>query len=266
MAYTSYSRGYKSGGINFDNNAAGNVNDNPNEPTCAISTPVKPAGDCVPNDPSYESEIIDGYELGLKSEFWEGRARLNMAAFYNDIENLQIATFTGLQFAVLNGPDGKSYGAEIESLFLLSETFTLNVDATWLGDASYGKSNDPDLVNYSEEDFSRAPEWSANVGLLMNKNIYDDWGFIGKASAMYMGDMATSPGSNLRRDAETIYNLNAGVESTSIGLGVMIWCQNCTDERYVDQYFPAPLRQPADSTKAYVAAPRTYGMTVTQKF
>lgn len=265
MAYTSYSRGYKSGGINFDNNAAGNVNDNPDELTCGIATPpVKTAGDCAPNDPSYESEIIDGYELGLKSEFWDGRARVNFAAFYNDIDNLQIATFTGLQFTVLNGPDAESYGAEVETLFLLSERFTLNVDATWLGDASYGKSDNPDLDDFSEEDFARAPEWNANVGLLMNHNISDDWGFIGKASAMYMGDMATSPGSNLRRDAETIYNLNAGVESASIGLSVMLWCQNCTDERYVDQYFPAPMRD--DSTKAYVAAPRTYGVTLTQKF
>lgn len=265
MAYTSYSRGYKSGGINFDNNAAGNVGDNPTEITCGISTPpIRDAGDCVPNSPSYESEIIDGYELGLKSEFWDGRARVNFAAFYNDIDNLQIATFTGLQFTILNGPDAKSYGAEIESLFLLSESFTLNVDATWLGDASYGKSDNPDLDDFSEEDFSRAPEWNANVGLLMNKNIVEDWAFIGKVSAMYMGDMATSPGSNLRRDAETILNLNAGVDSANLGLNVMLWCQNCTDERYVDQYFVAPLR--TDSTKAYAAAPRTYGVTVTQKF
>jgi outer membrane receptor protein involved in Fe transport len=264
MAYASYSRGYKSGGINFDNNAAGNVGDNPEESDCGEPNLIKAAGDCVPNDPSYESEIIDGYEIGLKSEFWGGRGRINAAAFYNDIENLQIATFTGLQFTILNGPDAKSYGAEIESLFLLSESFTLNVDATWLGDASYGKSDDPDLEDFSEQDFARAPEWNANVGLLMNKSISEDWAFIGKASAMYMGDMATSPGSNLRRDAETIYNLNAGVESASIGLGVMLWCQNLTDERYVDQYFPAPMRD--DSTKAYVAPPRMYGVTITQKF
>ncbi|WP_317929534.1 TonB-dependent receptor [Halioxenophilus sp. WMMB6] len=264
MGYLSYSRGYKSGGINFDNTAAGTVNDNPNEPTCGITTPVKPAGDCTPNDPSYESETINGYEMGLKSELWGGRARVNVTTFYNEIKNLQIATFDGLQFLILNGPLGESYGAELETLFNLNSVFTMNFDATWLGKYRYDESDDPALADYSDEDFARAAEWNANFGLTAHKDLGSSWSLVGKFSTQYLGEIITSPGTTKTREDLTLYNLNVGFQSAEYGLDVMLWCQNCSDERYYDQFFKAPLR--GDSTKGYVGAPRMYGLTVSKQF
>lgn len=264
MLYGSYSRGYKSGGVNIDNTAAGSVNDNPEEFTCGFATPVKPAGDCTPNDPRYDSEFVDGYELGLKSDFWNNRARVNLALFYNEIENLQIATFTGLQFVVLNGPESTVRGLELESTFLLNDNLTLSFDATWLDEARYGFSADPNIAAFSDSDFSRAPDLAANLSLLGEYQLTSNWNLTGRVAAIYSGSQTTAPASFLERDSQTTFDLNLGLSSDDLGLDIMLWCQNCSDERYPDQYFIAPLR--TDTQNAYVAAPRTYGITLSKDF
>ena len=60
MAYLSYSHGYKGGGFSigqFD---------------------------------VYDPEIVDSIELGLKSQFLEDRAQVNVSAFHNDYQDLQV--------------------------------------------------------------------------------------------------------------------------------------------------------------------------------
>src|SRR6266478_876181 len=91
MAYVTYSRGFKAGGINLDNNAAGLVANNPSI--------VRGA---TPLNPTYRPEKIDGVEAGFKADYLDGKARSNVAVFYDKISDLQVAQFLGLQFAVLN--------------------------------------------------------------------------------------------------------------------------------------------------------------------
>jgi len=39
---------------------------------------------------SFDPEVLSMYELGAKSEFWDHRARLNLAAFTGDLKNVQV--------------------------------------------------------------------------------------------------------------------------------------------------------------------------------
>jgi len=61
-AYVSYNRGFKSGSFNL----------------------------ASPLDPAYQPQYIDAYEVGLKSELFDRRLRLNLAAYHYDIEDYQI--------------------------------------------------------------------------------------------------------------------------------------------------------------------------------
>ncbi|HEX8127357.1 MAG TPA: TonB-dependent receptor [Allosphingosinicella sp.] len=84
LAYATYAKSFKSGGINL----AGLPLDASNNPIVSAAT-VKP-------------EKVDHFELGLKTQFLDRRATLNLAAFWTNIEDYQ-ATVTNGQLGVLRG-------------------------------------------------------------------------------------------------------------------------------------------------------------------
>ncbi|POP52768.1 TonB-dependent receptor [Zhongshania marina] len=274
MAYLSYSLGYKSGGVNLDNQAAGSVGDNPSEPTCGVPSTSGTIGDCTPNSPNYESEFIKGYELGLKTDYFGGRARSNFALFYNDLTDLQVANFDGLAFSILNAPEAEAYGAEMENQLVLTDALTLGFDVTWLPEARFGESEaltEEALgtpASLSGRDFAQAPEFVGNLSLSLDQPITNNLALRGRIAAYYSGEQFTNPANNQKRDAQTEYAVTIGLESATTGLSVNLWCQNCTDERYVTQHFNSPLQNVGDDYdyNGYVSAPRTYGVTLRGAF
>jgi iron complex outermembrane receptor protein len=105
--YATYNRGYKSGGF------FGGLATSPEE--------------LIP----YDNEKLDSYEVGLKSQLFERRVRLNMSAFYYDYQDQQVfaqALRNGLTVLVLdNAASSKVYGAEIEGSARLTQN--LRIDA-----------------------------------------------------------------------------------------------------------------------------------------
>jgi iron complex outermembrane receptor protein len=69
QAYASFTRGYRSGGYNIRSSAA-----------------------IIPGP--FDDETADAYEIGLKSDLFDRRVRFNIAAFLNNIHNIQRSTTT----------------------------------------------------------------------------------------------------------------------------------------------------------------------------
>ena len=82
--YATYARSFKSGGINL----SGLPLDSASNPILSAAT-VKP-------------EKVDHYEIGLKTQFAGGRATLNLAGFWTEIDDYQ-ATVTNGQLGVIRG-------------------------------------------------------------------------------------------------------------------------------------------------------------------
>jgi iron complex outermembrane receptor protein len=61
----------------------------------------------------YKEEILYAYEIGFKSTFMDGRARLNGSAYYYDYKDYQAFQFIGTSGAVFNA-DATYYGGELE--------------------------------------------------------------------------------------------------------------------------------------------------------
>jgi len=61
----------------------------------------------------YDEEILISYEVGFKSTFWDGRARLNGALYYYDYQDYQAFQFIGTSGAVVNA-DAEYLGMELE--------------------------------------------------------------------------------------------------------------------------------------------------------
>jgi len=115
--YATYNRGYKSGGF-FGGLAT-------------TAEEMEP----------YDNETLDAYELGLKSEFFDRRVRLNVSGFYYDYKNQQVfaqTTRNGLTVLVLdNAANSKVYGGEAEITARPIQPLTLTAGVSLLH-AKYG--------------------------------------------------------------------------------------------------------------------------------
>jgi len=85
--------------------------------------------------PADEEEIIS-YELGLKSELWDRRARLNAALFYMDYTDRQITQFEsgsgGASSRVVNAGESTAQGVEIDLTLLPTEGLLLQANYGYL--------------------------------------------------------------------------------------------------------------------------------------
>lgn len=107
LVYASWSRGYKSGGLN---------------------PPINPIFQ-VPA--TFEPEIINAFELGSKNTFANGLLRLNLSAFYYDYKGLQLSRIVA-RTSVNDNTDAEIYGVEAEGVVRPSRDFLLNASASYL--------------------------------------------------------------------------------------------------------------------------------------
>jgi len=116
-AYGTYARSFKTIGINQNG-----------LPTDANGVPIEEAGSILP-------EKVDHFELGVKTQLWNRRATLNLAAFRTAINDFQ-ATVTNGQFGVLRGflanaDKVRSQGLEADFTVRPSERFNAYVSSAY---------------------------------------------------------------------------------------------------------------------------------------
>lgn len=121
--YFSYSRGYKSGGIN---------------------PPLSPIF-AVPE--SFDSEQIDAFEIGSKNVFLDGAAQLNLTGFYYKYKDLQLSRIVA-RTSVNDTIDANIWGAELEAIFRPSYNWLINMNLSYLnaevaGDQFFSNPRDP---------------------------------------------------------------------------------------------------------------------------
>ena len=107
LLYASYSRGYKSGGINP-----------PLSPIFAVNEAFSP-------------EFIDAFEVGSKNTFLDGRLRLNVAGFYYKYKSLQISRIVA-RTSVNDNVDAEIYGLEADAIIEPIRAFAVNLGFSYL--------------------------------------------------------------------------------------------------------------------------------------
>ncbi|HZT04424.1 MAG TPA: TonB-dependent receptor [Steroidobacteraceae bacterium] len=117
--YAQASRGFRLGGIN----------DPINLPLCSATDKVIFGG-----YGTWKDEKLWDYEVGLKSQWMDRRLTLNVAAFYEDITNLQATATAGTCSSrlVINVPTARSEGFEAEVFFRPDAIWDFGVSATAL--------------------------------------------------------------------------------------------------------------------------------------
>ncbi|NJS14981.1 MAG: TonB-dependent receptor [Sphingopyxis sp.] len=121
LIYLSYSRGYKSGGINP-----------PLQPIFAV-------------DESFSPELVDSFEIGSKNRF--GDLQLNVTGFYYKYSDLQLSRIVA-RTSVNDNVDAEIYGLEAEAVITPSPNWVINMGASYLhtkvsSDKFLGDPRDP---------------------------------------------------------------------------------------------------------------------------
>lgn len=151
MLYGLASRGFKSGGYNIRAN------------TTAVPRSGEP----------FDDESVDSFEVGSKMSFFDQRLFLNVAAFHNVYEDIQLSVFT--QFIDQNGNPqffgdftnagkGTVNGAEVEYQWLPNQNWLISGNLAWL-DAKYDEFITGGVNVADSQRFTNAPEFSGAINV-----------------------------------------------------------------------------------------------------
>ena len=185
MAYVSFTRGFKPGGTNL---TFGRATREELDAIFRFDAVVAPAMVFKTFDP----ETIDSFEVGLKTDLLDGRARANIAAFSYAYENLQFQATDPDQYqgGVANIPESEMSGVEIEFTGILSDSLTLDVNLAFIDSevtSDYMVLDNVDAFQYSAEGeeliryglrenvkgnkLAKTPESTADISLIYSKDL-----------------------------------------------------------------------------------------------
>ena len=241
MIYASYTKGFKPGGSNLtfgypeDNEGFG----------------ANPAPQLI--FPLFESEIIDAYEFGIKTDLLEGKMRANISAFSYDYENLQFQSTDPdiYRGGVANIPESEMSGLELELVGILSDSLTMDLRVAFLDTeitSNYEALDNiqAELYFFGEEptryslrenikgnQLAKSPEFTANLGLQYVTELESGRMLTSTAELIHRGDFQQRVFNNPFVDTVeeyTILNFTASLDLTDEQWGVDFMLLNATDK------------------------------------
>ena len=282
LVYATYAKTFKSGGINQN----GVPTDGANNPILAAAT-VKP-------------ESVQHYEAGIKAQFLDGQATLNLSAFRTDIADYQANVNNG-QFGVLRGylanaEAVRSQGFEWDFSVRPGERFNAYVNGAYT-DARYRKFVDapcpPELSGGTTAGAGQTPGAPGVPGSLSPANcdisgqrlpgvskLSFSFGaeanlpakLLGQEGEVYLGydgsyrtafSSNPSPSAYTWIDGYSLSNFRAGFR-TEAGFDIYGWVRNAFDANYFEQLFVGPGN--TGLIAGLPGDPRTWGATVKVEF
>jgi outer membrane receptor protein involved in Fe transport len=260
MSYISWANGYKAGGFNL----------------ARVTAPTGPMGPLTPNlDTSFPRETVQSYELGIKSTLANKTVRLNASIFDQKYTNFQLNTYTGIQFVVSSIRKVESKGAEFDTTWATplsglslsgGVTYAFTNITDFGGSLSLFAPNLATSLTRLNDRLSFAPLWSGVAAATYTVPLSSSLEFRASISEKYSSSYNT--GSDLDpRKLQGAY----GIVNARLGLGapdgkwtVEVWGANLANKGYYQVAFDAPFQY--NQIDAFLADPRTFGITVRTKF
>jgi len=240
--YANYGKGFKSGG--FDG-----------RPT--PGSPIR----------SYAPEEIDTYEVGVKTDWFDRRLRLNVAAFYSEYTDIQLLVVDAASgfFVLTNAGDSNIKGVEVELTALPIENLRVQASA-----------------GFMSNEYQRLSPGAAASGIGLSDKLPVTPDFTGSLSAAYtiptsLGELVLRGDYNYRSKVSYgapnqpleiqkgfgLLDLRATL-ALSEGLDLAVFGTNVTDEFYYQN--AQDVRGALGVAFAGPAAPREWGVEAKFKF
>ncbi|WP_330147110.1 TonB-dependent receptor [Shewanella oncorhynchi] len=248
-AYVRVARGYKAGGFN-------------------MTLPVE-----LNDKKEFSTETLYNYEIGLKSHWLAGLIDTNLALFYMDRQDQQVAASQQdpdkpQRFILFteNAGSSNNYGAELDATWYATDNLQVYSSLGWLETAygdyqyqdKYGTEVDltgRDLAHSPHLTYSLGGTYRANSGWFANLNLS------GKSEFYY------SDSNESRSEPYTIVNARVGYEAST--WSAYLWGRNLFNEEYgVRGFYFGNEPDNGWAEKQYVryGDPRQIGVTFNVKF
>lgn len=245
LIYASYNRGFKSGGFNL----------------------------ATLSNPGYAPEKLDAYEVGLKTEAFDGALQLNVSGFYYDYSNLQVATFVGITQVVTNGAAAELYGVDVDFRARLSDRLRLSgalelmhTAFTDYPDAVISAPNPAGGVSLTKGSAKgkRIPLAQEFVGTLaVDYNLPVRGADVNmNVTATYNGDYYFEPDNYLRQGDYVQLNASLSIKLPDDRTSVIFSAVNLLDKAVIARNFTQAFGYFVNYSKA----PRTFAATVKYDF
>ncbi|WNC67089.1 TonB-dependent receptor [Thalassotalea nanhaiensis] len=251
MVYGTAEQGFKSGGFNS-------------------------SADATVANQEFEEESAVGVELGFKSDLLDGAARLNMAVFRTEFDDLQVTTWNGFGFEVGNAAESVTQGIELDGVVMLNDNWTLSGSASYLdsyySDYATGPCTAEQIAtgmvvcDLTDETTPFAPEVSASIFLDYITEIGESMEFFAQLNVNFKDDFFydTDLDPNLMQEAHTKVNARIALASIEETWELALIGKNLTDETTFAAGLDVPLV--AGGYMGYTDAPRTVSVQGTYRF
>ena len=257
LVYAKTAKGFRSGGQNL------------RSPNVAAFQPFKP-------------EIAYSYEVGLKSEFFDRKVRLNLAAYTTDVNDIQRtsliatapippSTVPGTATILSNAGKARFRGVEAELTVLVAPGLTLSASGALI-DPKYVKFADltgdrrfERFTGVAKRQYALAADYKTRFANDAKLTLHTDYAWRGDVPTTEYNFPANPQNQQIvdATTAKAIGLLGARAEIEFGNFGLAVFGRNLTNERkYIQNLLVAPLGYATGIRQE----PRTYGVTGTVKF
>lgn len=266
MAYANFSTGFKSGAYNS---------------RAPLGVAPVPADFFI--NPPASPEKATAYEIGVKSDWFDNRLRVNLAAFWNNYKNLQVAYFTPGVTATqvfANAANERARGVELELTAIPFEHLTLTANVGYL-DARYssfvanlGAANFKSAACNATVDRAaagacylipyRSPMWSGRVGASYEWDVNGHGTITPEVAFNFESTHATDLLNHPQGLQPTFSTIDGSIayQDPSERYRVSVWGKNVTNTLHKLAAVPTS----GLFTQLYFAEPRTFGVQLDVKF
>jgi iron complex outermembrane recepter protein len=258
--YASATRGFKSGGFNL----------------LAIQ-------------PSFDPEKVWSFEAGFKSQLLDNRLRFNANLFYMDYKDMQVGQVVNLSATITNAASSRLYGIEAEMMAKPNDNVEFGATVAYLNakfkDFCTGDPTRPTApiaagctaanpVQLEGNRLARSPEL-ALTGYFVVSNDFDGIGNVAlRGDIRYQSQMyftqfnrsASAQPPGVEQEGYAVANMRLTWTSESERFSVSSYVNNLFDKDYFSEVLESGAFNPQLVSQAYVAPPRTYGLSASVKF
>jgi iron complex outermembrane receptor protein len=245
LGYVSYNRGFKSGGFNVSD----------------------------PSQPAYQPETLDAYEIGLKTDLWGRRLRLDTSAYYYHYKDIQVANFVAGSIDYYNGAVAEIYGIDADLKALVTESLTLTAGFSYIHDrytdfpdAQFYTPNLPaggNTITTQSADGNRLPLTPDETFNLSGDYRYPlPAGSLGlNVTYFYSTHFVFAPDNIQYQPSYSLVNATISWTAPGDRFIASLWGKNLSNAIVADGYLASVF-----GTLSNYAPPRTYGAKVEVKF
>lgn len=219
-------------------------------------------GDVITTEP----DTVINYEVGARTEWADGRFRINPTVFMIEYTDVQQQTLLECGNTVQsNAGDATSTGFEVDFVAAVTDSLIISGGVGYV-DSSLDQ-DEPAVGGDKGESLLNVPEWTANAAveytlpLKTDSEVYAraDWSFIDEKMGDF-GVIGEPPTEALKTDAYSIWSARLGLISPDQSWETSIFVNNLLDER-------ANLGVSTFGTaRTYINKPRTIGLNFKKDF